>query len=131
MTAIKPPDGPPPKGPLSPAASNTGGATGSAGPSGTSFRDALEQATAAGKAAPTEASAASQSSAAPDAIGDLASAVRSGALQPDQAVQQLVDRALAGVAGKLSEAQRLELTAVLRQALESDPALADLRKAIR
>ena len=49
MTAIKPPDGPPPKGPLSPAASNTGGATGSAGPSGTSFRDALEQATAAGK----------------------------------------------------------------------------------
>ena len=61
----------------------------------------------------------------------LASAVRSGALQPDQAVQQLVDRALSGVGGKLSEAQRLELTAVLREALENDPALRELRKAIR
>lgn len=131
MTAIKPPDGPPVKGPLSPTAANTSGAAGSAGPEGASFRDALEQATAAGKTAPTDASAASQGSAAPDAIGELANAVRSGALQPDQAVQQLVDRALAGVAGKLSEAQRLELTAVLRQALENDPALADLRNAIR
>ena len=79
MTAIKPPDGPPLKGPLSPATPNTTGAT----------------------------------------------------LQPDQAVQQLVERALGGIAGKLSEAQRLELTAVLRQALENDPALTELRKAVR
>jgi hypothetical protein len=134
MTAIKPPDGPPLKGPISPASANTTGAAGSAGPERTSatFRDALEQATAAGKAAAhTESAGASQGGAAPDAISDLATAVRSGALQPDQAVQQLVDRALSGVGGKLSEAQRLELTAVLRQALENDPALADLRKAVR
>jgi hypothetical protein len=131
MTAIKPPDGPPLKGPLSPAAANTTGAAGSTGPQGASFREALDQAGAAGTAAPSEASAASQSGAAPDAIGELASAVRSGALQPDQAVQQLVERALGGIAGKLSETQRLELTAVLRQALENDPALAELRKAVR
>jgi hypothetical protein len=133
MTAIKPPDGRSGPGSVAPGSSGSSGATGPDGAERTTFRDALEQAEGAGKTAAeqTSSAGASQGGTAPDAISELARAVRSGALPPDQAVERLVDRALAGVADKLSEAQRLELTAVLRQALENDPALGELRKAIR
>lgn len=132
MSGIKPPDG---KG-----AGSVAGGGGVAGggeatapePAGTSFRDALEQAGAAAQGASAEQAAGQATAAArPDAMAELAQAVRSGALQPDQAVAQLLDRAVAGIGSKLSEAQRLELAAVLREALDNDPALAELRKAIR
>jgi hypothetical protein len=131
MSAIKPPDGKPGTGPLT----GSGGATGTAGGAaaeraGASFRDALEQAGAAGKPAGQPAADSAAGVGRADALAELAQAVRSGALLPEQAVAQLLDRAVAGIGSKLSEAQRLELTAVLREALENDPALAELRKAI-
>lgn len=60
----------------------------------------------------------------------LAEAVRAGALTPDQAIEQLVERAAAAVSRSLSEAQRAELRAVLFEAVQSDPALRELREAI-
>jgi uncharacterized protein with von Willebrand factor type A (vWA) domain len=62
----------------------------------------------------------------------LAQAVRSGALTPEQAVDQLVERAMAatGAAGALSQSQQAELRALLLEAVQIDPALRDLRDAI-
>lgn len=57
--------------------------------------------------------------------------MRSGALSAEQAIDRLVERTLAGVGAGLSEAQRAELGAVLRSALESDPALSELRDAVQ
>jgi hypothetical protein len=129
MTSIKPPDGRP--GPISP--SSTGGSSDSGAAErvgSSSFRQALEQ---AGGAAPTQGAAAANTAGATaaDPIAELAQAVRSGALTAEQAIERLLDRALTGVGARLSPAQRDELTAVLRSALEGDPALSELRDAVK
>jgi hypothetical protein len=126
MTSIKPPDGRassvPPAGP-----GEAGSAERAGGPS---FREALERAGGAGQAEGT-APAAAGTSAAADPVGELARAVRSGALSAEQAIERLVERAVAAVGGKLSAAQRSELSAVLHEALQSDPALRELRDAVK
>jgi hypothetical protein len=78
--------------------------------------------TAAGEAAATGAA---------DPVSELAAAVRSGAIDSEQAIERLLDRAVGGVGSRLSSAQRQELTVVLRQALDHDPALRELRDALK
>lgn len=128
MSSIKPPDGRPSAVPA------TGGSAGEAGPAeravGPSFRQALER--AGGAAQPQGPGAAATAASSPgDPVAELARAVKSGALSPEQAIERLVERAVAGIGAQLSAAQRSELTAVLRGALESDPALRELRDAVK
>ena len=129
MSSIKPPDGR--SSPIAPGVSDGSSEPGAAERvGGPSFRQALEQAGSAER--PQAASAAgSTGAAATDPIAELAQAVRAGALSPEQAIDRLVDRAVSGVGGQLSQAQRAELGAVLRSALESDPALSELRDAVK
>jgi hypothetical protein len=129
MTSIKPPDGRPSAIPASSSGSSEPGAAERSG--GPSFRQTLEQAGAAGQTqAPAGTASGAAATASADPIAELAQSVRSGALTAEQAIERLVDRAVTGVGAQLSPAQRAELTAVLRGALESDPALRELRDAL-
>ena len=67
----------------------------------------------------------------PDAIAQIATAVGEGALTVDQAIERLVERAMGPVVSQLSEAERDELVALLRDALANDPALVSLRDSLR
>ncbi|MFI5309085.1 MAG: hypothetical protein ACHQ53_17145 [Polyangiales bacterium] len=129
MTSIKPKDTLPPA-----VTTGTGGATGGepAGVerSGEGFRDLLGRADKSGHAPAVATSASHAASKIHDPIADLAQAVKSGALSADRALEQLVERAAGSMAGKLSPAQRAELTAVLQTALQSDPALRALRESL-
>jgi len=60
-----------------------------------------------------------------DPIAELAGAIARGELSAAQAMDQLVDRALAGVSAHLDSAQRAELAGVLRAALDGDPSVRD------
>lgn len=60
-----------------------------------------------------------------DPIAELAAAIARGELSAAQAMDRLVDRALANVAAHLDGAQRAELASVLRAALDGDPAVRD------
>lgn len=122
MSSIKPPDGRFPASPTGP--SGEGEVTGAQG-SGEAFREALDAARPADAAA-TGAAAQSAAAAGGDAIAALAQALRAGTITSEQAIEQLVQRAIAGMARDLSEAQRGELAVVLREALQSDPALREL-----
>ena len=128
MSSIKPPDGRPPiSGPGSDAPDGASGTQG-AGPS---FQEILEGA----PTGPTQGVAGVDgpqvdATGGADPVGQLAQAVRSGELTPDQAIEALVERAAGEMATHLSEAQRAELVAVLREAVESDPALRELRDAL-
>jgi hypothetical protein len=62
-----------------------------------------------------------------DPVGQLASAVESGSISLEQAVNQLLDRTLEQAGKHLSGEQRAELSELLRSALLSDPTLAGLR----
>jgi hypothetical protein len=125
MTAIKPPDGRSPVSPLGPAAGRElEGVEKTGGPA---FRDLLEGARPVGAAGGAGAAA---GVAGADPVGALAQAVRSGAMTPQQAVDQLVERAVAAVGRSLSEPQRAELAALMHEALQNDPALRELRDAI-
>jgi hypothetical protein len=126
MTSIKPPDGRPSS--IPPAGPGETGSPERAG--GPSFREALERAGSAGQTEGT-ARAPAETAAAADPVGELARAVRSGALSAEQAIERLVERAVAAVGGQLSAAQRSELSAVLHEALQSDPALRELRDAVK
>jgi hypothetical protein len=131
MSSIKPPDGRLPAAPLGPTGNRElGGPEGAEKAGGPAFRELLEGARPvdAGQAAAAQAGAAG--SVGTDPIHALAQAVRAGAISPQQALDQLVERAASGVASGLSQAQRAELVVVLRTALESDPALRELRDAI-
>jgi hypothetical protein len=97
-----------------------GGAEGS----GEAFRELLDSARAADPA--SKGTMAADASAGGDAIAALAQALRAGTISSEQAIEQLVQRAVAGMARDLSEAQRVELAGVLREALQNDPALRDL-----
>ncbi len=129
MSSIKPPDGR-----SSPIA--TGTADGSSEPGaadragGPSFREALDQAGGAERSQGVSAGATAGAVTA-DPISELAQAVRAGALSPEQAIERLVDRAVSAVGAQLSQAERAELGAVLRSALQSDPALSELRDAVK
>lgn len=127
MTSIKPPDGRSPAGPIGP----TSGRAAPEGPerTGPSFRETLE---GPGPAAGAKTAGAQPTStvANTDAVGELAQAVRAGTLNADQAIEHLVEQTVAGMARGLSAAQRAELTTLLREAVESDPALRELREAL-
>jgi hypothetical protein len=127
MTSIKPPDGRSGPGPVGPAAhKREADAPERVGPG---FREKLEGASSAGSAKPTSTHGAGAATSA-DPVGELAQAVRAGSLSAEQAIERLVERAATAMARNLSEAQRTELTAVLRAALQSDPALRELREAL-
>lgn len=66
---------------------------------------------------------------APDAsrVADLHSELTAGRIDANQALERLVERAMAGAAG-LPDAHRASLEAQLRDALAHDPTLAALRK---
>jgi hypothetical protein len=122
MTTIKPPDGRNPADRLG----STGATPHAPVGEGPSFREVLGPASSEG-ATSTEVGAAASSATDPAA---LAQAVRAGALTPDQALDRLVERAVAGAGGGLSAAQQGELRSVLREALQADPALRELRDAL-
>jgi hypothetical protein len=124
MNPIKPPDGRPPIGPTGPGAdSDVVGAE----RSGEAFHELLDGARPAGAPGTTGMGAAPAGAATgSDAIAALAQALRAGTITSEQAIDQLVQRAVAGMARDLSEAQRGELAVVLREALQNDPALRDL-----
>lgn len=129
MTSIKPPDGRPAT--ISPTGVGPGEAGGAERAGGPSFREALERAGGASPAERSDAVAAQTGAAAADPVAELAHAVRSGALSAEQAIERLVERAVGAVGGQLSPAERSELTAVLREALRSDPALRELQDAVK
>ncbi|MGD8859193.1 MAG: hypothetical protein PVI30_04220 [Myxococcales bacterium] len=117
MTSIKPPDG------RSPVSGTPGDGPRAEGPTGgPSFREV----------AATDAQEVTQDAAGAvgaDPVAQLAEAVRSGQLSPDQAIDQLVERTAAQLGDRLDAGRRAELTAVLRDAIDSDPVLAELRDA--
>ena len=125
MSSIKPPDGRGPAGgaPIGPQPS----AEGAAKP-GADFRDALAQAEGAAGAQATQANQAASATRGGDALSELARMVRGGALTPEQAVEQLVERAVGKHA--LDAGQRAELVRVLQSALEADFALRALREGL-
>jgi hypothetical protein len=119
MTSIKPPD---PRA-AERLGSSTPGETGRApDAAGLSFREVLEGGGSAQASARPEAANATASADAPSA---LAQAIRAGTISADQALDQLVERAVA--TGPLTDPQRAELRAILANALQSDPALRELR----
>lgn len=149
MTTIKPPGGPGPSPTaahmpeLSPQADPTGptesvpGATGSPGASeapSTASSTASQrldphttttQSARAGAAADvTRVAGANLGS---DPAAALAAAVERGQLSMAQAIDQLVDLTVDGMAEHLSEAERLELSEVLQLALTSDPTFSAMR----
>jgi hypothetical protein len=128
MTSIKPPDGRSPAGAAGSATSSTRELEGPER-AGESYRETLA---GTGPAGAARASAAQNAvgAASADPVAQLAQAVRAGSVSPQQALDHLVERAVAGMARRLTETQRAELTAVLREAMQSDPALCELREAI-
>jgi hypothetical protein len=125
MTSIKPPGGRVPA-----AGVDSGAAPGKAEEAEradqASFREQVSG--PSGSSAPAAASIAGTTAA--DPIAQLAQAIRSGTVTREQALEQLVERAVSGLSKTLTKAQRDELTSVLRQALESDPALLELQTAL-
>src|SRR5262249_30048665 len=127
IMTIKPPERRPPTGPIS----STPGKAGADAPerAGTTFRDKLDS-TATGAAAQANPVAAPATAGAADSISELAAAVRAGTVSADQAIERLVERSVGSVARGLSLAQREELAQVLRDAVQNDPALRELREAL-
>jgi hypothetical protein len=123
MTSIKPPDGRSPIGPIGPSSGSR--EPEAAERTGPSFRETL-----AGPSPTAAGAAAAQGAANADPIATLAQAVKAGSVSPDQALEHLVERAVSGMARRLTQAQRAELTEVLREAVQSDPALRQLRDAL-
>lgn len=114
MTSIKPP-----LPPVIPGTDPMSGATGPAGAEGASGPAQV------GGASPAGAVAGAVAAGPADPIAELAAAIARGELSAAQAIDQLVDRALAGVSAHLDSAQRAELAGVLHAALDGDPAVRD------
>ena len=130
MSSIKPPDGRIPGAGSAPIAPDQGPSVGGAQRTGGNFEAALEGAERAGGAAQAGAVQQAAGARTPDPIAELARAVRGGAITKEQALDQLVERAADGMHQVLSAPQRAELIAVLRSALQTDPALSALRDAL-
>jgi hypothetical protein len=114
MTSIKPP--------LPPVISGTEPLAGA------DAATSVERATGpaqAGATAPSSAVGGAGLAGQADPIAELAAAIARGELSAAQAMDHLVDRALAGVSVHLDAAQRAELAGVLRAALDGDPAVRD------
>ena len=54
--------------------------------------------------------------------------MEAGTLELDQAVEELLQRNLGAAAQHLDEAQRVELSELLREALRTDPSLLELQQ---
>jgi hypothetical protein len=125
MTSIKPPTpGSTGPHPLSEAANSAGSAKSS---SESTFERALHQ---SGQAAQTSAVGSVATPAGADPVAALVREVEAGRLSMDHAVERLVSQTLASVGAHLNDAQRTELSGLLRQALTSDPTLLALRGAV-
>ena len=124
MSSIKPPEG---RGAAAGLPITPEQGAGAAAPAGADFREALSRVEGAAAGQAAQGAPAAQASAAADPVAELARSVQSGALSPQQALDQLVERTVGQVGRGLSEAQRTELAGVLRTALEADPALQGLR----
>lgn len=118
MSSIKPPS-------MQPGAPLAPEATAAEAIGSLSTPEAAEAARAA------EAASGAGANAASDAIREIARALAGGTLSVEAAVAQLVERAVAPVALRLSEAERDELVALLRDALAHDPTLGSLRESLR
>jgi hypothetical protein len=114
MTSIKPPLPPVVSGPDS-----------LAGASGAESVEKAAGPAASGAAAPAGSVGGVGAAGQADPIAELAAAIARGELSPAQAMDVLVDRALAGVSAHLDSAQRAELAGVLRAALDGDPSVHD------
>jgi len=99
-------------------------------PAGPVGADGPEGAEGAFEAAVDEARAARGPDATPVATSGVLDDLSAGRLTPDQAIDQLVERALSSARG-LPEAERDALAAQLRDALEADPTLLALREDLR
>jgi hypothetical protein len=118
MTSIKPPD---PRAAERLGSSTPGETSQAPDAAGASFRAVLGS-------TPGEASArpeAARPTPGADTPSALAQAIRAGALSTEQALDRLVERAVS--TGPLTDLQRAELRAILASALQSDPALRELR----
>ena len=124
MTSIKPPSSGT-QGPhaVPERADAAGGSQQSDRAQSSSFQQSLAEANQATQTQQVAGSAASSA----DPVGQLASAVESGSISLDQAVNQLLDRTLEQAGKHLTGAQKAELSELLRSALLSDPTLAGLR----
>jgi len=122
MTSIKPPDSRSAERLGSSTPGETGHANDATGPS---FREVLQSSTPAQATARPEAAGPTAGADSPSA---LAQAIRRGTISADQALDQLVERAVG--ASPLTTPQRAELRAILAEALQSDPALRELRDSI-
>ena len=122
---IKPPE----RRPIAGVTGNVGAQPGAEAPErpGASFRDKLELPT---NTAPAAAGSEAATSARLDSLHELLAAVRAGTLDREQAIERLIENNLERVGRGLSIAQRTELAAVLREAVEADPTLRALRDAI-
>lgn len=124
-SSIKPPGAAGTGGPTGPAASDDVRTAGS----GAAFQEELAKAGTAGApagAAPATSAAATQRA---ELLRALADEIRSGQVDPKQAVDRLIERTLTtGPAAALPPARRVELEALLRAALEEDPTLQAMQR---
>ena len=66
-----------------------------------------------------------------DAIARIARELGEGSLDVEQAMERLLEHSVADAQGQLTEIERSELVALLREALAEDPALGALRESVR
>ena len=91
-------------------------------------QDQSEGVQAPGLHAFVDAAQASESSnAVQEPLAALAAQVHSGAISQEQAIDQLIEGALSGMEGVLSESQREDLVETMRSALQNDPTLLALQ----
>lgn len=124
-SAIKPPGSGPIGGAGAPPES---GAAGGVQGSSEDFRAELDKAgdTHREGAASTTANVGSSRA---ELLRSLAEDLRAGRIDPQQAVDQLVERTLSGgAAASLPPARRAELEALLRSTLDQDPTLAAMQR---
>lgn len=131
-SAIKPP-GAPGTGPTAPVSGTPGGPEQKeTSAAGEAFREELSKAPEVGSTEAPRASSATASNASlgrADLLRALADELRSGSVDPQQAVDRLIERALhTGPAAALPPARRAELEALLRTALAEDPTLAAMQR---
>lgn len=121
-SSIKPPGAAGTGGPTGPAASDDVRTPGS----GAAFQEELAKAGTTGATASATPAASTQRT---ELLRALADEIRSGHVDPKQAVDRLIERTLTtGPAAALPPARRVELEALLRAALEEDPTLQAMQR---
>ncbi len=118
---IKPPGGP--SGPKSPDEVGGAGRGGAVKETSEAFRQTLEGASG------TDGAGGAEGALGPDAVAKVAADLRTGRIDAQGAVDQLVERALASrSASALPPARRAELETFLRRSLADDPTLVALTR---